>query len=182
MIKKLIISAVVLTALIAGKEANAAGAGGFARALSSAPAVQVQVAENRAIESQKPIEDEVLTLTFEKRSELLRVNSAVNGTVTDLDSYFDSVAGGPVLEPSSCFDCADLKRQHLISLGWSPKAMRIAYAVGSEGRVERVLAISTDRGDVILGNDSPMIDLSGSQAAQPAMQRQPLPAVSHYDI
>ncbi|MCJ9671271.1 MULTISPECIES: hypothetical protein [unclassified Neorhizobium] len=34
MIKKLIISAIVLTVLIAGKESRAAGVGGFARVLS----------------------------------------------------------------------------------------------------------------------------------------------------
>ncbi|CAN7430499.1 hypothetical protein [Neorhizobium sp. LjRoot104] len=34
MIKKLIISAIVLTALIVGKESRAAGVGGFARVLS----------------------------------------------------------------------------------------------------------------------------------------------------
>ena len=52
MIKKLIISAVVLTALIAGKEAKAAGVGGFARVISSVAAVQVPVAENRSARNQ----------------------------------------------------------------------------------------------------------------------------------
>ena len=53
MIKKLIISAVVLTALIAGKEGKAAGVGSFARVISSVAAVQVPVAENRSARNQE---------------------------------------------------------------------------------------------------------------------------------
>lgn len=49
MIKKLILSAVVLTVLIAGKETHAAGVAGFARSLSSAPAVHMQIAKGEAL-------------------------------------------------------------------------------------------------------------------------------------
>ncbi|TCV74654.1 hypothetical protein EDE05_103410 [Neorhizobium sp. R1-B] len=60
MIKKLIISAVVLTALISGKEAKAAGAGGFARALSSVPVVQVPAVESRSMGTEERMVDEAL--------------------------------------------------------------------------------------------------------------------------
>jgi hypothetical protein len=43
MIRKLIISAAVLTALIYGKEASAAGPGGFARELASVVVKQTEV-------------------------------------------------------------------------------------------------------------------------------------------
>ncbi|WP_313197958.1 hypothetical protein [Rhizobium sp.] len=43
MIRKLIISAAVLTALIYGKEASAAGPGGFARELASVVVKQAEV-------------------------------------------------------------------------------------------------------------------------------------------
>lgn len=183
MIKKLIISAVVLTALIYGKEANAAGAGGFARSLSSIMAAQIHTSEVPAIERHEDADDAVLILTFAKRRELLRVNSAVNGTISDLDDYFDDIAGGLSLDfgVNGCLDCADLKRDHLISLGWSAKAMRIAYAVSEEGRVERVLVLATDRGDVILGNDSPVIDMSG-QAPRLIRERAPALTRAYYDI
>jgi len=182
MIKKLIISAVVLTALISGKEAHAAGAGGFARALSSVLTSQIQTSEIPAIERRDGAEEGVLTLTFAKRRELLRINSAVNSSISDLDDYFDDIAGGFSLDESAnaCVDCADLKRDHLISLGWSPKAMRIAYAVNGAGRIDRVLVVTTDRGDVILGNDSPMIDMSGKQA--PARGHEPSVTPAYYDI
>lgn len=45
MIRKLIISAAVLTALIYGKEASAAGPGGFARDLASVVVNQVDVGD-----------------------------------------------------------------------------------------------------------------------------------------
>lgn len=162
MIKKLIISAIVLTALIVSKESHAAGVGGFARVLSGNTAI----VRDKAVQNDAP-------LTSAERGELLRVNSAVNSAMSELDSYFDTVTGVPFakIRASACLDCADLKRDHLISLGWSPEALRIEYAIGGEGRIERVLAISTGRGDVILGHDSAMIDMSGDQAPSPIGER-----------
>lgn len=184
MIKKLIISAVVLTALISGKEAHAAGVGGFARALSSVLAAQIQTSEIPAIERHDGADDAVLTLTFAKRRELTRINAAVNSAITGMDGYFDDVTGGFSLDQSAdaCLDCADLKRDHLISLGWSAKAMRIAYAVNGLGRIERVLVVATDRGDLILGDNSPMIDMSGKQATDLIRTRQPAVTRAYYDI
>lgn len=184
MIKKLIISAVVLTALIAGKEANAAGAGGFARALSSVSTAQIHTSEIPAIERHDGAEDGVLVLTFAKRRELLRINSAVNGAISDIDGYLDEIAGDFSLDLSagSCFDCADLKRDHLLSRGWPARSMRIAYAIDGTGSVERVLVIATDRGDVILGNDSPVVDMSGKQSPSFAPRREPAVTRAYYDI
>ncbi|MFB9947686.1 transglutaminase-like cysteine peptidase [Rhizobium puerariae] len=184
MIKKLIISAVVLTALISGKEANAAGPGGFARALSSVSAAQMHTSGIPTIERHDDAEDAALTLTFAKRRELLRINSAVNGTISELDRYFDGIAGEASLAQGAeaCFDCADLKRDHLISLGWPARAMRIAYAVNAEGRIERVLVVATDGGEVLLGNDSPVIDMSASRTQRAI--REPAPSITraYYDI
>ncbi|WP_117191735.1 transglutaminase-like cysteine peptidase [Rhizobium terrae] len=163
MIKKLIISAVVLAALISSKEANAFSIGGFARGLASSGAFQIQTA---TIPSAEPKTDDeaVVTLTFAKRRELLRVNSVVNSAIDDVDGYLDTFAGEMAMAfgNADCLDCANLKREQLVALGWSEKAMRIAYSVGAEGQIERALVIATDRGDVILGNDSPVIDMSGA--------------------
>jgi predicted transglutaminase-like cysteine proteinase len=170
MIKKLIISAIVLTALIVGKESRAAGVGGFARVLS----------ENAAIERQDGVRNDT-PLTFSERRELLRVNSAVDSAISGLDSYFDTVAGVPfaTVRGNACLDCADLKRDHLISLGWSPEALRIEYAIGGEGRIERVLAVSTGGSDVILGHDRAMIDMSGDQVPHPIRERPPIIPTYH---
>ncbi|UIK04114.1 transglutaminase-like cysteine peptidase [Neorhizobium galegae] len=170
MIKKLIISAIVLTALIVGKESRAAGITGFAGMLT----------EGVAIERHHRVEDDT-ALTFSQRRELLRVNSAVNNAISELDSYFDTVAGIPLakMRANAGLDCADLKRDHLILLGWSPEALRIEYAIGGEGRIERVLAISTGRGDVILGHDSAMIDMSGDQVRRPTGGRGMIIPICH---
>jgi len=172
MIKKLIISAIVLTALIVGKESRAAGVGGFVRALS----------ENAAVERHDGAMNGMpATLTFSERRELLRVNSAVNGAMSELDSYFDTVTGVPFakIRASACIDCADLKRDHLIQLGWSPEALRIEYAVSGEGRIERVLAVSTGDGDLILGHDGAIIDMSRDQVRRPSGGRGMIIAISH---
>jgi predicted transglutaminase-like cysteine proteinase len=77
--------------------------------------------------------------------------------MAELDVYMDSLAGDfPLVQASGCNDCAELKREQLLTLGWSEKAMRIAYSVTGEGRVERVLVITTDRGDVVLGAEVDM--------------------------
>ncbi len=155
MIKKLIISAVVLTALIVGKESRAAGVAGLAGVLS----------EHAAVERQDGATKDRL-LTFAERRELLRVNLAVDSAMSELDGYFDTVAGVPFagIRGNACLDCADLKRDHLISLGWSPEVLRIEYTIGGEGRIERVLAVSTGGSDLILGDDRAMIDMSGDRA------------------
>ncbi|CDZ28312.1 transglutaminase-like cysteine peptidase [Neorhizobium galegae] len=158
MIKKLIISAVVLTALIVGKESRAAGVTGFAGILT----------ERTALERQDGVKGDT-ALTFSKRRELQRVNSAVNSAISELDGYFDTVAGVPLakMRANACLDCADLKRDHLISLGWPPEVLRIEYAIGDEGRIERVLAIATGRGEMILGHGGAMIDVSRDQVRRP---------------
>jgi predicted transglutaminase-like cysteine proteinase len=157
MIKKLIISAVVLTALIAAKESHAVG--GFARALASAPAVHVQLAQN-------PVEDQGMAgednLSHDQRQELLRVNTAVNATLSGLDDYlggFDHIAGAD-LGSKTCLDCADIKRDALRAKGWSADRLRIAYAVNDEGSIERVLVVSSADGEIVLGNGGAVADLA----------------------
>jgi len=153
MIKKLVISAVVLAALISAKESHAAGVAAFARGLSSLTTQQIHTSDIPTTKPHDAADEGILTLDFTKRRELLNVNANVNGTMADLDSYFDSMAGGfSLAQGAGCTNCADLKRDQLISLGWSDKAMRIAYAINGEGVVERVLVIATDRGDVVLGS------------------------------
>ncbi len=173
MIKKLVLSAVVLAALISAKESHAAGVAGFARGLAAITTPQIHTADIPTAKQRKAAEEGVLTLDFTKRRELLNVNANVNGTMAELDTYFDGMAGGfSLAQANGCTDCADLKRDQLISLGWSEKAMRIAYAVSGEGVVERVLVITTDRGDVVLGSSLEMpaerLPAAAQKSAKPA--------------
>ena len=184
MIKKLILSAAVLAALISARETQAAGPASFARVLASSPILHTQVAGSRSLERHDGADDSVLTLDFDKRNELLRVNSAINATISGMDGYFDILAGAPAAEQNAgnCFDCADMKRDQLVELGWAEKAMKIAYSINGEGRIERVLVIATDRGDVVLGNESPIVDMSGGTAPRLIREQQSAPAAAYYDI
>ena len=173
MIRKLIISAVVLTALISGKEANAAGAAGFARTLS-ATMPQAEVAE---LALQHP---EERLFTAQKRQEVIGISGAVEEAIRDVDAYFDLFADdeAKAAAPRGCFDCADIKRDQLTGFGWSADEMRIAYSISGEGRIERVLVIETALGDLVVDGGRPTF------AAQPAEPEFAMPsgAVSHHDI
>jgi predicted transglutaminase-like cysteine proteinase len=149
MIKKLIISAVVLTALISGKEANAAGAAGFARSL----AVSAAHSDVAGLVPATPS----IGFTAEKRSDVLRVSAEVEDTMRDVDAYLDTFAveDAKAAAPKGCFDCADIKRDQLIGLGWSADAMRIAYSISAEGRIERVLIVETALGELLVGGSRP---------------------------
>jgi Predicted periplasmic protein len=155
MIKKLVLSAVVLTALIYSKEASAFGIGGFTRGLASSSAIELAAADMPSFEG-RSTEKETVTLTFTKRRELLNANMAIETAIGEVDGYLDSLLAGSKLKlgASSCIDCADLKRDHLVALGWSEKAMRIDYSITAEGSIERVLVVATDRGDVVLGGEA----------------------------
>jgi predicted transglutaminase-like cysteine proteinase len=154
MIKKLVISAVVLTALIYSKEASAFGIGGFTRGLATSGAVELAAADVSTF-NERSTERDSVSLTFAKRRELLNINMAVETAIGEVDGYLDGLLGGSALTlgASSCIDCADLKRDHLVALGWSKKAMRIDYSISGDGRIERVLVIATNGGDVVLGRE-----------------------------
>ena len=164
MIKKLIMSAVILTALIAAKESHAAGAGGFARVLASAPAIHVQLAQT---ELQRM--DQFDGFTQKKREQLTEVNTGVNQAIAAVDGYFGSFVGEVTASAGRvCFDCADIKLERLKSLGWSQERMRIAYAINAEGRIERVVVVSDKDVDLVLGDDNSVIEF-GNRRPVPVM-------------
>ncbi len=53
-----------------------------------------------------------------------------------------------------CEDFALTKRDHLIAMGWSPKALRIAVTKTPYGEGHAVLVVKTDQGDLVLDNRS----------------------------
>lgn len=173
MIRKLIISAVVLTALIAGKEAHAAGPAGFARALAeSAPAAEIA---GLASPARQPS-----GFTAAKRSDVIRISAAVEETINAVDTYLDTFSdeGATAASPAGCFDCADVKRALLEANGWNAGDMRIAYAISDSGRIERVLIVETALGDLVIGSGRPVF------AAEARQAKTVIPAgpASHYDI
>jgi predicted transglutaminase-like cysteine proteinase len=173
MIRKLIISAVVLTALISGKEANAAGVAGFARSIAST----VPQTEFAGL---APAREKATTFTAEKRKDVIRISGAVDEAISQVDAYFDTFANEETkaAAPQGCFDCADLKRDQLVGLGWSADTMRIAYSISDQGRIDRVLVISTTLGDLIVGEGRPAFAEEMMQPAQAATAA----ISSYYDI
>jgi predicted transglutaminase-like cysteine proteinase len=174
MIRKLIISAAVLAALIHGKEANAAGPGGFARDLASTFIAHEHVA------GAAPVARHGDDFSVTQRNEIIGISAAVTEAIGQVDAYMDLFAGqeAKAAAPQGCYDCADIKRDQLIGKGWSAGAMRIAYAVSSEGRIERVLVVETALGELIVGDGKPAF-ATGSSGRRLAISRKSL---SYYDI
>lgn len=173
MIRKLIISAVVLTALIAGKEAHAAGPAGFARSLSTS-AAQVEIAGLAAPAHKQD------TFTAEQRNEATRLSASVEEAIAAVDTYFDTFADEETkaAAPVGCFDCADVKRGVFEARGWAAETMRIAYAVSAEGRIERVLVIDTALGELVVGRGRPVFT-GDAPVVEAARVSAP---ISYYDI
>lgn len=174
MIRKLIVSAAILAALIIGKEARAAGPGGLAFVLSGSAAIHATVAEDSAYRRH---DGAGAADDFAKQQQLSQVNAAVNRTIYDLDTYlgsFDKTASA-IPSSESCFDCAALKRDQLLSLGWSEDDLQLSYRVTPEGQIDRVLVVNTAAGEVMLGDRSPIIEMAS--VIEP--QRRPIAPVFH---
>jgi hypothetical protein len=94
MIKKLIISVVGLTALIVGKEANAAGPAGFARSLTSNFSVRAEIADLM------PAVQRSMDAHAEKRCEAIRVSAPLARAVADIGDIRVVVTEGASTEPA----------------------------------------------------------------------------------
>jgi len=98
----------------------------------------------------------VVTLTAAKMAELKSVNTSVNRRITEKSD--DKAAGGGTADewrlPTSTGDCEDfaiLKKHELLKRGWPSAALLLTVArSGGVGHV--VLAVRTDKGDLVLDN------------------------------
>jgi predicted transglutaminase-like cysteine proteinase len=79
------------------------------------------------------------------------VNRSIRGVNEPVDQWDIDVTSG------DCEDYALTKRSHLIAMGMSPRALRIAVALTYEGIGHAVLVIRTDRGDIVLDNRTDQI-------------------------
>ncbi|AYD02005.1 hypothetical protein [Neorhizobium sp. NCHU2750] len=83
MIRKLIISAAVLAALIHGKEASAAGPGGFARDLA------FSVTAHAAMVQSQPDESDIDGITSARDHDVSGISAAASEAIGGFDSYLD---------------------------------------------------------------------------------------------
>jgi predicted transglutaminase-like cysteine proteinase len=165
MLKK-IIAAVICGIAIASMSthADAAGAAGFARSFAAVEKTTVaQIAisapggfDGCVLSAGQCVSTIAAPLTGERREELLRVNREVNATIGALDDYFSGFAtdvpATPAMSAEDCGDCAAIKRTALAGAGWSSAALRLAFALNDDGSLEKVLVVTTDKGDIVLGN------------------------------
>src|SRR5690606_3318365 len=104
---------------------------------------------------------EIEDLTEERWEQLVSVNSSMNAEITpvtdedlyqvgELWTYPDNGAG-------DCEDIALAKRRALIELGWDPGALLMTVVRESSGAGHAVLMVRTDRGDLVLDNQSAYI-------------------------
>ncbi|GEM_PF-471482 len=165
MLKKIIAAAICGIAVASmSTHADAAGAAGFARgfaAVEKSAVTQIGVSarggfDGCVLSAGQCVSTIAAPLTGERREELLRVNRDVNATMGALDDYFSGFGAGvpatPSLSAEDCGDCAAIKRTALAGAGWSSAALRLAFALNDDGSLEKVLIVTTDKGDIVLGN------------------------------
>ena len=165
MLKKIIAAAICGIAVASmSNHADAAGAAGFARgfaAVEKSAVTQIGVSarggfDGCVLSAGQCVSTIAAPLTVERREELLRVNRDVNATMGALDDYFSGFAtdvpATPSLSLGDCGDCAAIKRTALAGAGWSSSALRLAFSLNNDGSLEKVLIVTTDKGDIVLGN------------------------------
>ena len=96
----------------------------------------------------------IVTLTDAKLAELKSVNTSVNRRVAEKSDYQAMGVEDDWRLPTSVGDCEDfaiLKKHELLKRGWPASALLLTVArSGGEGHV--VLAVRTDKGDLVLDN------------------------------
>ena len=110
-----------------------------------------------------PSEPRNVMLTARLWRELVRVNQSVNANIkpmTDLEHY--GVVEKWAYPDDGYGDCEDyvlLKRRMLMDAGWPREALLITVVREKNGDGHAVLTVRTDRGDLVLDNQSPAIVL-----------------------
>ncbi|MBB3659259.1 putative transglutaminase-like cysteine proteinase [Rhizobium sp. BK650] len=174
MFRHALVTAVTLASLFAVQTAEAAGPAGFARGLKTTPAISY-ISEKRRTSApfahmmfcaQNPNEcaarggaSEISLSPFADK-QLRGVNSSVNHSIRPVNDRPDEGDVWQVnVKSGDCEDFALTKRDHLIAMGWSSKALRIAVTQTPAGEGHAVLVVKTDRGDLVLDNRTNTIKL-----------------------
>jgi len=167
MSKHELVVVVTLASLFVVQAAHADGPGGVARGLKTAP-VFSYISEKRRIAApfahvmfcaRNPDECTArgdaseVSLSPLADKQLRAVNALVNRSIRPVDERPDQGDVWQVnVKAGDCEDFALTKRDHLIAMGWSTKALRIAVTKTPAGKGHAVLVVKTDRGDLVLDN------------------------------
>ncbi|MBP1848732.1 transglutaminase-like cysteine peptidase [Rhizobium halophytocola] len=172
--KKMLIAAVSAVAGLAfAFSAEAAGPGGLARNLASAPGVSFIRVDRPTLapfayvkfcmtypgECNSRGGTSLVHLNRAKRGQLFAVNRRINQQIRPVHDA--AGLGGDVWQVNvtsgDCEEFALAKRQRLIALGWPSSALRIAVARTYSGEGHAVLVVKTSAGDLVLDNRTTLV-------------------------
>ncbi|MBB3562636.1 putative transglutaminase-like cysteine proteinase [Rhizobium sp. BK512] len=163
--KREVVVVATLVSLFTVQAARADGPAGAARGLKTAP-VFSYISEKRRTAApfahvmfcaRNPDECTVrgdvseVPLSPVAEKQLGDINASVNRSIHPTDERQGDVWQVNV-KAGDCEDFALTKRDHLIAMGWSSKALRIAVTKTPAGKGHAVLVVKTDRGDLVLDN------------------------------
>jgi predicted transglutaminase-like cysteine proteinase len=167
MMKQAILAAALAaSALIGVQPAMAAGPAGYARSLINTPSVsyikeqrptlapfaQVRFCMQNPGECRTSEGASMVVMTAFSQHELTSTNLHVNRTIVGVNDQSGEDVWSVNVKSGDCEDFALTKRDHLIAMGWSPRALRIAVAETPSGEGHAVLVVKTDKGDLVLDN------------------------------
>lgn len=92
-----------------------------------------------------------ITLTRERRAELVRINAKVNHAIHWTRMHDTPSTEKWVISPKfgDCNDYAVTKRHDLLALGWPSRDLLLAEVVTTWGEHHLVLVVRTDKGDLV---------------------------------
>lgn len=167
MFKTLTIAAAAALTLMAGAQsAYALGPVNLARGLNQNSGVQYLVARQATLAPfafvkfcrSNPADcsssggASIAHLTTERERVLRRVNAQINRSIRPTNEIGRNDVWQADVASGDCEDFALTKRRKLISLGWSPRTLRIAVARTASGEGHAVLVVKTSKGDLVLDN------------------------------
>jgi predicted transglutaminase-like cysteine proteinase len=125
-----------------------------------------------------------VVLTEAKWAELITINNEVNARiepVTDLENYgVEEWWSYPDNGRGDCEDYQLLKRKMLMERGWPVGALLMTVVRDQNNDGHAVLTVRTDRGDLVLDNESAKV-LIWSQTPYQFVKRQMPTDVSHWE-
>lgn len=163
MMKRFLAATFVLATCLSASSSYAIGPAGIAvpnrtpqsisvKTPTLAPFAYVKYCVENAGDCAKSDAAGTVTVTPKDMRQLRQVNIEVNRSIV---AQYDAPGADRWEADVAAGDCEDFvltKRRHLMALGWSPNALRVAVVYTLRGEGHAVLVVSTSKGDLVLDN------------------------------
>ncbi|HEX2257906.1 MAG TPA: transglutaminase-like cysteine peptidase [Afifellaceae bacterium] len=150
------IAGLIIIACTAGAQAQApAGAAMPTGGWANPPVGHIAFCRSHPAECRSAGAAQPMRLDDGRWQQLVAVNAEINRSivpVTDLDYHGIEELWTLPVSHGDCEDYVLLKRHRLVRLGWPAGALLATVVFDEEGEGHAVLAVRTDRGDLILDN------------------------------